>query len=297
MKKGSVPADFPFESRYVDVLGSKMHYVEQGSGNPILFLHGMPASNYTWRNIIPHLSTLGRCIAPDLIGTGKSDKPDIEYTIFDHIKYIENFIEALGLKHLIIVMHGWGSIIGFDYAMKHEKNCKGLVFYEAFLRPIDGDIISLPLQEQISTLEDQEDIYDIIMSGTGFVDQVLPQSMMRTLTAEEMAHYREPFTTEGAGKALQQYFRELPRGDGHSIVDQVIDSYSKALTSSYLPKLMLYSIPGFITTIATVMWAKEHLQNLEIAEIGEDLHYAQESNPALMGETISIWVQGIEQTV
>ena len=119
------------KGKFVEVLGSKMHYLEAGEGEPILFLHGIPMSSYLWRNIIPHLAPLGRCIAPDLIGFGQSAKPDIAYTVRDHIKYIETFIETLGLKHITLVMHGW--ISGwFDYAMRHEANCKGLVFYEAF---------------------------------------------------------------------------------------------------------------------------------------------------------------------
>src|SRR3990167_11073136 len=100
-------------SKFIEVNGSKMHYIEAGEGHPILFLHGIPTSSYLWRNIIPHLSTLGRCIAPDLIGFGKSDKPEINYSLSDHIKYIEGFIEKLGLKQLTLIMHGWGSVIGF----------------------------------------------------------------------------------------------------------------------------------------------------------------------------------------
>jgi haloalkane dehalogenase len=295
MKKEQTSNNPSYESRYADVLDSKIHYIEQGQGNPILFLHGMPTSSYIWRNIIPHVSKLGRCIAPDLIGMGKSGKPNSDYSIENHINYIEKFIEALNLKNITLVMHGWGSVIGFHYAMKNEKNCRGLVFYEAYLREVSGDSLSLPMQEQISELE--EDTFDIIINGSKFIDQVLPQSMVSSLSQQDMSHYREPFVSEGTGKPLQQYLLELPRGNGKSKADKIISAYSRKLTQSYLPKLLLYSIPGFITTIATVMWAKEHLHNLEIAEVGEDLHYAQESNPFLMGETISIWLQGIEQMV
>lgn len=296
MSMNQISSELNFKSNYVDVLGSKMHYIEQGSGNPIVFLHGVPASCYIWRNIIPHLSNLGRCIAVDLIGMGKSDKPDIEYSITDHIKYIEKFIETLGLKRITFVMHGWGSIIGLDYAMRNEKQCRALAFYEAFLRPFSLDNSSLPYQEQISELEDEENSYDIIMNGVKFIDQVLPQGMMHRLTDAELVHYREPFINTGTGKPLKQYFLELPKGSGTSKVDKIISEYSKKLEQSNLPKMLLYSIPGFITTIATVMWAKEHFKNLEISEIGEELHYAQESNPVLMGETLSVWLQGIEQT-
>lgn len=290
-----ISAEFPYKSNYVDIYGSKMHYIEQGTGDAIVFLHGIPASSYVWRNIIPHVANLGRCIALDLIGMGKSDKPDIEYSIFDHIKYVEKFIETLNLKQVTLVMHGWGSVIGFDYAMKHENNCKGLAFYESYLRPFNGDDFSLPLQEQLHTLDQQEQIYDLIMNSTYYIDKVLPQEMLRSLTQEELVHYRDPFKSENAGKPVCQYLKELPRSDRNNKVDQLIANYSKKLTQSKLPKLMLYSVPGYITTIATAMWAKEHLPKLEMVDVGEELHYAQESNPLLMGETISVWLQSIEQ--
>lgn len=295
MTPEKISADFPYTSNYLEVYGSKMHYIEQGSGDPILFLHGMPTSSYLWRNIIPHLATLGRCIAPDLIGMGKSDKPDIAYSITDHIKYIEQLIETLHLKNITFIMHGWGSIIGFDYAMRHENNCKGLVFYESYLRPFTDNDVSLPLQEQLYSLTAQEDMYDLVVNGSYFVDKVLPQAMMRSLSQEEISHYREPFLKEQSGKALFQYLQELPTGKNNNQVEKIIAEYSKKLTTSTLPKLMLYSVPGFVTTIATAMWAKENLPNLEIVDVGEELHYAQESNPFLMGEAISIWMQGVEQ--
>ena len=131
-----ISADFPFSPNCVDVGGSRMHYVDEGEGDPILFLHGNPTSSYLWRNIIPHTAPLGRCLAPDLIGMGKSDKPDIDYGFFDHVKYIEGFIEALGLKNITLVVHDWGSALGFHYARRHEGNVKGLAFMEAILGPV-----------------------------------------------------------------------------------------------------------------------------------------------------------------
>jgi haloalkane dehalogenase len=289
---------FTYPSQYVEVFGSKMHYVEAGEGDPILFLHGIPTSSYLWRNVIPHLVPLGRCIAVDLIGLGRSDKPDIDYSVRDHIKYIDKFIETLNLERLTLVMHGWGSVIGFDYAMRHEKNCKGLVFYEAFLRSLSltDEDISLPLQEQLINWQDQEAIGDMAINATAFIDKIIPQHAMRRLTDEEMDNYRQPFAKEGAYKPLLQYLKELPKGNSSGEIDKLIADYTTKLTKSQLPKLMLYSVPGFITTIATIMWAKEHLPNLEIGDIGEELHLAQESCPQLMGETISVWLQGVEQS-
>src|SRR3984957_20048967 len=129
-----ISAADPHPRKKLELINTWISYADTGAGDPILFLHGMPTSSYLWRNIIPHLDSLGRCIAPDLIGMGKSDKPDIEYSIFDHLKYIEKFIETLNLKNIILVVHGWGSVIGLHYAMNHEANCKGIVCYESYLR-------------------------------------------------------------------------------------------------------------------------------------------------------------------
>lgn len=280
--------------KFTDIDGVKMHYLEVGEGDPILFLHGIPTSGYVWRKIIPHLAPLGRCFAPDLIGFGQSAKPDIAYSISDHIHFIERFIEKLNLKKITIVMHGWGSVIGFDYAMKHERNCKGLVFYESFLRSVNGSDMALPFQEQLLNLQEQEQSLELASNGTNFVDQIMAQGLMQELTEEEMENYRSPFL-HGSSKPILQYLNELPNGDGTSKADKIIADYSAKLMRSPLPKLMLYSIPGFITTIATVMWAKENLPNLEIVEIGEELHFGQESSPDLIGEAISVWLQGVEQ--
>lgn len=296
MTKSVISDDFPYESQYIDVYGSKMHYVEEGEGNPILLLHGIPTSSFVWRNVIPYLATLGRCIAPDLVGFGKSDKPDIEYTVSDHIKYIQKFIEELKLDKITLIMHGFGSIIGLDYAMRHESKCRGLVLYESYLRPFNAEEVSLPYQEQILSWKGVENLNDLIMNGAQFIDKVIPQRTMRMLTEKEMDYYRQPFLKKGTGKPLSQYVHDLPNEDSNNKANQLIADYSKKLMKSSLPKLLLYSVPGFITTIATVMWAKEFLSNLEIVDIGEEFHYAQESNPELMGETISVWMQGLEQT-
>jgi haloalkane dehalogenase len=277
------------KGKSVDILGSSMHYLEAGEGEPILFLHGIPMSSHVWRNIIPHLARLGRCIAPDLIGFGQSAHPDIAYTLQDHITYIEKFIATLGLKHITLIMHGWGSVIGFDYAMRHESNCKGLAFYEAFLRSLEPNDAALPFQEQIESWQ------EIMMNGPAMIDKIISPLTIHDLSEEDLEVYRQPFVKKDSGKPLAQYLKELPNGKQESDIDDLIANYTKKLTRSKLPKLMLYSVPGFVTTIATVMWAKKHLPNLEIADVGEELHLAQESNPELIGETISVWLQSVEQ--
>jgi len=294
MDEEKISAEFPYTSQFVDVLGSKIHYVEQGEGDPIVFLHGIPTSNYLWRNIIPYLSDYGRCIAPDLIGLGKSDKPDIDYRIFDHIKYMEGFFNALSLDNITFVLHGWGSIIGFDYAMRHPEKVKALAFIESHIRPVeDWTMVALPVHELSQVLDDPDKGYNIIMNSNYFVNKVLPAGVIRKLTEVEMDHYRAPFEAPGSCKPLWQYLQDLPLGKGPEDVVKLIANYSDKLQKSEIPKLMIYAVPGFITTMDTVQWAQSHLPALELVDIDEALHYAQESNPSRIGNELRRWYQNI----
>jgi haloalkane dehalogenase len=128
-------AEFPYEHEYIEVMGSRMAYVDEGEGDPILFLHGNPTSSYLWRNIMPHVEGQGRIIAPDLIGMGKSDKPEIGYTYAEQYAYLNAFIEALDLQNVTLVVHDWGSVLGMQYARENEDNIKGLAFMEAIVAP------------------------------------------------------------------------------------------------------------------------------------------------------------------
>ena len=181
-----ISAAFPFESKFVEVHGSKMHYVEEGAGDPVLFLHGNPTSSYLWRNVIPHVSPLARCIALDLIGMGKSDKPDIEYRFVDHSKYVEGFIEALGLRNITFVIHDWGSALGFHYARRHEDNVKGLAFMEAIVRPLTWDEFPEQARQMFQGFRTPEVGENMLINQNMFVEAVLPGAMVRKLTEEEM---------------------------------------------------------------------------------------------------------------
>jgi haloalkane dehalogenase len=290
MTKTTVSAEFNFAPHYAEVLGSKIHYIEAGEGDPILFIHGIPTWSYVWRNIIPALAPYGHCIAPDLIGMGKSDKPDIEYTIFDHIKYIDAFIEQRKLKNVTLVLHGWGSLIGFDYAMRHPKNVKAIAFLEGHIRPaIQKDMVALPVQERSSILNTEDSGYDLIMNSNHYVNKVMPAGAMRKLTDAEMAHYLEPFHASGSNKPIWQYLHDLPLGHKRTPVLDLISNYSEKLQHSKIPKLMLYAMPGFNTSIADIVWAKEHLPNLEVVEIDDALHYAQESRPEEVSAALVDW--------
>lgn len=288
--------DLPFKSHFETVDGHRLHYLDEGEGDPILFLHGMPTWSYLWRNIIPTLKPQGRCIAVDLIGTGKSDKPDIEYTIHEHIAYITQFIERLKLKNVTLVMHGWGSVIGFHYAMQHSENIKGLAFLEAHVRPVESRaMVALPVQQWSSLLENNEGGFDAVMTGNYFINKVLPWGVMRKLSEAEMEHYRAPFEEPGSCRALWQYFQELPLSeDSQSPALKIIQDYSAKLQQSQLPKLMLYALPGFMMPMETVMWARDNFPNITLEEVDEALHYAQESNPEAISAALSKWYESIQ---
>jgi len=284
------------ESHFLPVLNAKMHYLQQGEGDPIVFIHGMPTSSYLWRNIIPSLSCVANCIAPDLIGMGKSDKPDIEYRVFDHIEYLDAFINEMQLTNMTFVMHGWGSVVGFECARRHEENIKGLAFFESHIRPTtDWNMLSLPVQQLASLLSRPGASYRAVVQQNYLVDKLLPRGVIRPLSDEEMAHYREPFQTHESRKPLWQYIQDLPLGKGPEDVIELIHGYSDWLQETSIPKLMFYAIPGFITTVDTVLWAKNHLSNLTLIELEDVLHFAQESAPDVFSEKLLNWYRSIDQ--
>lgn len=274
------------------VKGSRLAYAEQGSGSEtMIFLHGMPTSAYLWRKVLPVLSEYAHCYAPDLIGMGGSDKPDIDYSIFDHIAYIEEWIAQLGLDQITFVLHGWGSLIGFYYAMKYPKKVKGLAFYEAHFRPVlSQDMLSLPVQELVYLLGDEAQLHQKVLVENYLVEQLLPDAMVAHLTAKEMAMYRAPFATQAARKPLLRYIEELPIGiDQASPVLALITEYSKFLCQTDLPKCLMYAMPGLITRMDSIEWAQDNLSHLTMYELGQALHYAQESHPRIFSRFLSEW--------
>jgi haloalkane dehalogenase len=292
--KDTNTAAFPYESHYVNALGSKLHYVDEGEGNPILFLHGVPTSCYLWRNVIPWLTKSSRCIAPDLIGMGKSDKPDLAYRVFDFIRYFDDFVSELNLNNITLVMHGWGSVIGLDYAMRNSDKIKGLVFIEPYLQFVEGwSHASLPMQYLGSFLSNHDNPHDLITKTDYFFDKVFSGCTMRKLTDEEMEYYQAPFANPQHRQLLWQFLLDLPYNENAKDVANLISQYSDKLVHSSIPKLMLYAIPGYSTTVDMLIWAKDHLKNLKLVDLGEDLHYVEESKPKEVGTAIASWMTGL----
>ncbi|MCH7940285.1 MAG: haloalkane dehalogenase [Candidatus Marinimicrobia bacterium] len=293
MAPKAISADFPFESKYVEVHGSKIHYVDEGSGDPILFLHGNPTSSYLWRNIIPYLMPHGRCIALDLIGMGKSDKPDLDYRFFDHSKYVEGFIEKLDLSNLTLVIHDWGSALGFHYAMRHENNIKGIAFMEAMLKPIKWEDFPSKYRMGFKLFRAPGIGWFMISVMNVFVTKMLPQAIVRKLTAEEKDYYGSPYKTVNSRKPIRQWPCEIPIEGKPADVYEVISSYNQKLQESEVPKLLFFATPGGIIDSKTVDWCRQNLKNLKVVDIGDGIHFIQEDNPHLIGEELAKWFQDL----
>lgn len=285
-----ISADFPYESRFLEVHGANIHYIEKGTGDPILFLHGNPTSSYLWRNIIPHLTSVGRCIAIDLIGMGKSDKPDIDYRFFDHVKYVEGFIEKMRLENITLVIHDWGSGLGFHYAMHNESNVKGIAFMEAIIMSVPSwDWFPAEMKEIFQAFRTPDVGWDMIVNKNIFIEQILPGGVVRKLTEDEMNYYRSPFVDPASRRPVWQWPNEIPIGGEPRDVAEAVDNYSGKLQQSELPKLLFYATPGALLPQLVVDWCQQNLKKLSSVNIGQGLHYLQEDNPHLIGSEIANW--------
>ncbi len=288
-----ISAEFPFESRFVTVKGSKMHYIEEGEGEPVLFLHGNPTSSYLWRNIVPYLTPHARCIAPDLIGMGKSDKPDLGYRFFDHAPYVDGFIEAMGLENVTLVLHDWGSGLGFHWAKRHADKVRAIAFMEALVRPMSWSAFPKDFKTGFRLMRTPGIGWFMISVMNVFVKQILPQAIVRKLSAEEMANYEAPYPTIGSRKPVRQWPCEIPIDGKPGDVHAAMVEYSGWLQETELPKLLFYAHPGGIIEEQTLAWCRERFPNLETVDIGKGLHFVQEDNPHLIGEKLSEWYQAL----
>jgi len=293
MNTKSISPDFPFESKFIEVYGSKMHYIDEGEGDPILFLHGNPASNYLWRNIIPYLTPHARCIAPDLIGMGKSDKPDITYDFADQSKYLEGFIEKLGLSNVTLVLHDWGSGLGFHYGMRHESNLKGIAFMEAMVKPIKWEDFSTRDRWAFKMMRTPVIGWFLLNIMNVFVEKFMPMGVARTLSKQEMERYKAPFKTIRSRRPIRQFPTQVPISGFPRHTHQMMSNYSQKFQASDLPKILFFASPGTLITAKDLDWCKQNLKNLKVVDIGEGVHFVQEDNPHQIGEELAAWYQAL----
>ncbi len=302
-KKKSSPAptlsaEFPFESKYVDVLGSKMHYVEEGEGDPILLIHGNPASSYLWRNVIPHISGQGRVIAVDLIGMGMSDHPDIDYRYDDHYRYLEAFVDELGIdQNLTLVIHDWGSGLGFRYAHQHPDDIKGIAFMEGLIGPMTWKTFPKEFRTPIRMFRTPG--LGNFMSGPAnlFVNMMLPKATHGELSDEAHDYYKALYPTVKSRRPLGQWPREIPINGKPADNHETMSAYHEWLQVTPVPKLLIHADPGSIITPVELAWCRENLSNLETVDLGEGIHFFQETYPDEIGAALSEWHASLEPPV
>lgn len=282
--------DYGYPENWINVNGANIHYIDEGEGAPIVFVHGIPTCAFLWREMINTLSNRTRCIAPDLVGMGKSDKPDIAYTIHDHIAYFDSFMETLDLTGVTLVLHGWGSVIGFDWASRHADRVKGLAFYEAHVRAaVRWDMLALPVQQLAYRVGEEEQIRQKIIDENYLIEHYLPACVMDPLPTTVMDIYRAPFTDPEHRQVLLEYICELPLGNGAGRAVKLINRYSEYLQLTPIPKLLIYAVPGFMTTMDTVMWCKKHLSNLSLYDLGDAYHLGQETETEQFCQALNEW--------
>jgi len=278
------------------VHGKRMAYAEIGEGDPIVFLHGNPTSSYLWRNILPYAKDRGRCIAPDLIGMGDSDKLDnpgpSSYRFVEHRHYLDALLDQLGVKEKVtFVIHDWGSALGFDWANRHRGAVKGLCYMEAIVRPVTWEEwpdAARPVFQGFRS----EDGEAMALDKNVFVERVLPGSVLRKLTEEEMTVYRKPFAEPGESRRpTLTWPREIPIEGEPADVVAVVQSYADWLSMSQVPKLFVNAEPGAILTGPQREFCRAWPNQQEVTVKGS--HFIQEDSPHEIGAALRSWLQVI----
>lgn len=291
-----ISAEERYEKKTLDVLGQRMAYVETGSGAPIVLQHGNPTSSYLWRNIIPHLEGLGRCIAPDLIGMGDSAKlpdsgPD-RYTFVEHRKYFDALLDALDVnENVTLVIHDWGSALGFDWANRHRDRVKGIAYMEAIVQPLTWD--QWPEAARGVFQGFRSDAGEaMVLDGNVFVERVLPGSVLRGLDEAEMAVYRRPFANAGEDRRpTLTWPRQIPIEGEPADVVEIVKSYAKWLPGSDVPKLFVNAEPGAILTGEPREFCRSWSNQREVTVKGS--HFIQEDSPDEIGQAVADWLTGL----
>jgi len=281
-----------YPKQRVEVRGRNMSYVEVGAGDPIVFLHGNPTSSYLWRNVIPHCASLGRCIAPDLIGMGDSDKLAASgpgsYRFVEHRRHLDALLDALDVRRRVtFVLHDWGSALGFDWANRHREAVRGLAYMEAIVRPLTW----------AEWPEAARGVFQAFRSPAGeamvleqnvFLERVLPGSIKRKLGAEEMEVYRRPFREPGEGRRpMLTWPREIPIDGEPADVTQIVADYAAWLGTASVPKLFIDADPGAILIGPQREFCRGWPNQREVTVAG--VHFVQEDSPDAIGEAVAAW--------
>ena len=281
---------------FVEVKGKRMAYVEMGEGDPVVFLHGNPTSSYLWRNIMPHVAGQARCLAPDLIGMGDSDKLDDpgpgSYRFVEHREYLDGFLDAVGLGgNAVFVIHDWGSALGFDWGNRHRDRTRGFCYMEALVRPVTWEEWPEAAKAVFQGFRSPAG-EGMVLEKNVFVERVLPGSILRKMSEEEMAVYRRPFAAPGEDRRpTLTWPREIPISGEPADVVGIVRAYSEWLAASDVAKLFIDADPGAILTGPQrefcLGWP-----NQTVAKV-KGSHFIQEDSPDEIGKALSDWLAGL----
>jgi haloalkane dehalogenase len=291
-----ISAEERYQKKSVRVHGDSMAYVEVGSGDPILFLHGNPTSSYLWRNIIPHLEGQGRCIAPDLIGMGDSDKLEESgadrYRFVEHRRYLDGLLDALDVRRSVtLVVHDWGSALGFDWANRHRDAVEGIAYMEAIVRPLRWAEWPEPATQVFQGFRSPAG-EAMVLENNVFVERVLPGSVLRGLGEAEMVVYRRPYSETGESRRpTLTWPREIPLDGEPADVVEIAQAYADWLSGSPVPKLFVNAEPGAILIGAQREFCRGWPNQTEVTVRG--IHFIQEDSPDEIGEAVANWREGL----
>jgi len=276
----------------VSVLDSTMHYEASGEGTPIVFLHGNPGSSRMWRNILPRVEA-GRLIAPDLIGMGRSGKPDIAYLFEDHARYLDAWFDALGLDNVVLVGHDWGGALAMDWARRHPDRVLGIAFFESVIKPIDGADFSEQARARTALIRTPGSGEELVLEHDTFVRQAYTGGVFTPVADDVMQGYLEPYPSSESRRPLLAWARQLPVDGEPAEVIATIRAYDEWLASSALvPKLLLTfeGSPTLLITDPVIKWCRETISNLETEPCGAAGHHAAEDRPEEIAAAISNWL-------
>ena len=285
----------PIDKKSVQVRGKTMAYVEQGEGDPIVFLHGNPTSSYLWRNVMPHLRGCGRLIAPDLIGMGDSEKLDDSgperYRFVEHRDYLDGLLEALGVtRNVTLVLHDWGSALGFHWAQRHPDAVKGIAYMEAIVKPMEWEEFNQqarPVFEGFRSPAGEA----MVLEKNIFVEKVLPGSILRELSEDEMAEYRRPFLEAGEDRRpTLTWPRQIPLAGEPADVVEIVEAYGRWMAATRFPKLFVNAEPGAILIGPQRAFCRTWPNTSEVTVSGA--HFIQEDSPDEIGRAIADWMAG-----
>ena len=289
MNEISISAEDNYTRQRVSVLDTDMAYVDVGQGDPIVFLHGNPTSSYLWRNVIPHLEKSARCLAPDMVGMGSSGKsPNGSYRFVDHSKYLDAWFDAvIPDSKVTLVVHDWGSALGFHWARRYPDRIKGIAYMEAIVRPLTWETWPEQARRIFQGMRSPAG-EEMVLEKNVFVERILPGSVLRGLTEEELTIYRRPYQEAGESRRpTLTWPREIPLDGEPADVVEIVDDYAQWLSSSQIPKLFVNADPGAMLTGAQREFCRTWPNQREVTVRGA--HFIQEDSPADVGAAIAQW--------